>query len=204
MKSFFSLYPALLILFPFLPAAAAANAAAAGPPTAPMLRLETGMHTAVIRRMDIDRAGRLLVTGSDDKTARLWDLQTGGLLRVFRLPIDAGNEGKVFAAAISPDGAVVAAGGWTGWDWDKKASIYLFDTSSGQMTGRLSGLGNVVLDLAFSPDGRYLAAALGGGEGIRLWQKKDGGWHPAGEDRDYGGGSLGLTAIMRPLWAATT
>ena len=57
----------------------------------------------------IDAAERFLVTASDDKTARVWDLETGRLLRVLHPPIGAGDEGKLYAVAIPPDGAVVAA-----------------------------------------------------------------------------------------------
>ena len=58
--------------------------AAAEPPTEPVLRLETGMHTAPITRIDLDAQERYLVTGSEDKTVRVWDLPTGRLLRVLR------------------------------------------------------------------------------------------------------------------------
>jgi hypothetical protein len=39
---------------------------------APILRVETGTHTAPIRAVDTDRAGLSVLTASDDKTARLW------------------------------------------------------------------------------------------------------------------------------------
>ncbi|MCI5179309.1 MAG: hypothetical protein D3911_08315, partial [Candidatus Electrothrix sp. AW3_4] len=42
------------------------------PPTAPMLRLETGFHTATINRIATDSQGHWLATASDDKTLRLW------------------------------------------------------------------------------------------------------------------------------------
>src|SRR5690349_3627219 len=42
--------------------------------TDPMLSIETGTHTAPIRRIDVDRSGKILVTGSVDKTARTWDV----------------------------------------------------------------------------------------------------------------------------------
>jgi WD40 repeat protein len=42
-------------------------------PTAPILRPETGMHTAPARRIDVDREERFLVSGSDDKTVWVWD-----------------------------------------------------------------------------------------------------------------------------------
>ena len=45
--------------------------------TQPVLRLETGMHTAPIRAAASDAAGEMLATVSDDKTLRLWALPTG-------------------------------------------------------------------------------------------------------------------------------
>ena len=79
------------------------------PPTAPMLRIETGFHTAMIRRIAADAQGRWLATASEDKTLRLWELNKDiqdaeypGLLRTFRLPSGAGNEGKLYAVAMDP------------------------------------------------------------------------------------------------------
>ena len=43
------------------------------------------MHTAAIRRIDVDAAERFLVTASHDKTARVWDLANGQLLQVLSL-----------------------------------------------------------------------------------------------------------------------
>jgi hypothetical protein len=48
----------------------------------PVLRIETGMHVAVINRIGVDAQCRLAATGSDDKTVRLWSLPDGKLLRV--------------------------------------------------------------------------------------------------------------------------
>src|SRR6266704_1746847 len=54
-------------------------------PTEPLLRLEIGMHTSRITRLGIDAANRYLVTGSVDKTVRVWELATGRLQRTIRL-----------------------------------------------------------------------------------------------------------------------
>src|SRR5215510_5813745 len=104
-------------------------------PKQPMLRIETGMHTAKINRIGVDAAGRYLVTGSDDKTVRVWEVATGRLLRTLRLPIGTKSEGIIHAVPISPDGRVIAVGGWTGYQWTnfKKNFVYLFDRESGRM-----------------------------------------------------------------------
>ena len=70
------------------------------------------MHTAAIWRIGVDAACTRLATPSDDKTVRLWSLPDGRLERTIRLPIGAGNGGKIYAAALSPDGRWLAAGGW--------------------------------------------------------------------------------------------
>ena len=58
----------------------------------------------------------------------------------------------------------------------------------GALVRRLPGLSDVVLHLAFSPDGRRLAAALGGAKGIRVFDVADG-YRPLPSDGDYGGAS---------------
>ena len=161
------------------------------PDRRPMLRIEPGMHTAMIRRIGVDAACTLMVTGSDDKTARLWALPEGGrgeakLLRTLRVPIGEGDDGKVYAVALSPDGRWVAAGGWdASWSIDKTMSVYIFEAATGRLVTRLGRLGSVINHLAFSPDGSRLAATLGGGEGLRLWET--GSWRLLAEDKDYGG-----------------
>jgi WD40 repeat protein len=138
------------------------------PPTKPILRLNTTAHTAPIHGIATDRENRFAVTASEDKTARVWSLPDGRLLSVLRVPIDYSDMGKLYAVAMTQDGATVAVGGFTGISRAEK-SIYLFDRASGAMRRRLSGLPNTANHLAYSADGRLLAAALGGPNGIRVY-----------------------------------
>jgi WD40 repeat protein len=143
------------------------------PPTRPILRIEAGQHGAMINRIDTDAANRFAVTASDDKTVRVWSLPDGRLLRTLRLPIDMNNSnaGKAFAVAMSPDGNTVAAGGWIGDS--RHHDIFLFDRASGELKQRFGDLPNVVMHLAYSTDGRRLAASLGS-NGVRVFDAGNG------------------------------
>jgi len=102
---------ALLILgFPRAPAEAADSPYYARP----VLTVDPGMHITDIRAASADAAGQFAVTGSNDKTVRVWSLSDGKLVRTIRVPAGPGNVGKIYAVAMSPDGSVVAASGWTG------------------------------------------------------------------------------------------
>jgi WD40 repeat protein len=167
---------------------------AADTPDPPVLRLETGMHTALVRSIAADQAGRFVVSASDDKTVRVWEREGTGFgsdpVRVLRPPLGPGHEGKLNAVAITPDGASVACGGWTGWGRDGKSSVYLFERASGLLKKRLSGFPEVVKGLAYSRDGAYLAVTLGGKGGLYVLRCAD--WQPVLVDRAYGGDAYGV------------
>ncbi len=163
------------------------------------LRSEPSMHTAAINRIGVNAAGTLMVTGSDDKTARLWALPrpkcgsvkalrpacgSPELLRTFRVPIGESDDGKVYAVALSPDGKWVAAGGFLQAKLEYN-SVYVFEAETGRLATRPGKFCDAVNHLAFSPDGSRLAAALGGGEGMRLWETAD--WGLLAQDEGYGG-----------------
>ncbi len=97
------------------------------------LRIEMGMHTSIISAIGVDAQNQFIVTGSQDKTVRLWDLSTGRLLKIFRPPIGEGPVGMIFAVAISPDGRTIACGGRTESGPGAPRSIYLFDQESGKI-----------------------------------------------------------------------
>lgn len=148
----------------------------------PFLRLNPDAHTAPIRRISVDKRGRFVVTGSVDKTVRVRALETGRLEQVLRVPLGDGNVGKVQAVALSPDATQVAVSGWTGVRVGDHA-IYIFDRQSGRLEHRIKDLPNVIYHLTYSTDGRYLAAMIWGGNGLRVYETSR--YGERAKDSDY-------------------
>jgi hypothetical protein len=145
----------------------ASTLAAQEVPTEPILMIHTEMHSSRVDRVDSDEDGRYLLTGSNDRTARLWDASSGDLLRIFRSPVGPGNEGKLGPVALTPDGELALAGYWLRFD-QAGHQILAFDTMTGELSHRIGPFDNVILDMEFSPDGRYLAVAVWGTNGVAI------------------------------------
>jgi uncharacterized delta-60 repeat protein len=97
----------------------------------------------VVRAVAFSADGRYVATGSDDKTARVFEAASGK--EVLRLT----HEGQVYAVTFSADGRYLATAGE-----DKTARV--FEAASGKEVLRLTHEGQVHA-VAFSADGRYVA-----------------------------------------------
>ncbi len=152
--------------------------------TEPILRVEAGAHNGVIYEIAMDPSNSILITGSEDKTVRIWDISGGGkLLRTLRPPVGEGEEGQIYAVGLSPDAKTVAIGGQTGSAQQNDACLYLFDRNTGALTRRLGGLPGYAQHLTYTPDGRFLAVVMYRG-GMRVYRLPD--YVLVAEDRDYG------------------
>jgi WD40 repeat protein len=160
------------------------------PSSEPVLRVEPGMHSASIYQVTADAGGRIMATVSGDKTLRIWSLATGALVRIIRVPLGEGNVGKLYAVAMSPDGKSIVVGGWTQFQWEQSEALYVIETEGGRILRRIGGLPNVTKGLAWSADGRFVAAGLGGSNGIRIYRTSD--WHEAARDIDYRDSTYGI------------
>ncbi len=155
------------------------------PPQNPFLRLETGMHRAIVNKVELSNDGRLAATASDDKTIRLWSLPSGRLVDVLRVPIADETEGMIYSLALSPSGKRLLASGATGHTWDRAGSIYLFDVEQRRLVARLSGIRGFIFDLDYSDDGGLFAGGLDGNGGLRVWNGRSG--KLVMNDRSFGG-----------------
>ena len=138
----------------------------------PILVLDSGGHTALVRKVLFTPDGQEVISVSWDKTIRTWDVASGEPLRVLRPPVGLGEEGRLWDAALSPDGQFLAVGGWgigegrLGLGW-----IYVLSMRTGRIEQVLKGHTDIVNCLAFArrPDGRNILASGGWDRTARLW-----------------------------------
>jgi WD40 repeat protein len=105
--------------------------------------------------------GKRIVTASADKTARLWNTDTG---KQIGEPLK-GHEDAVMSAAFSPDGKHIITA-----SWDKTARLW--DTGTDKQLA-LKGHTSFVYSAAFSPDGKRIVTASED-KTVRLWDSETG------------------------------
>lgn len=135
----------------------------------PILVPNTDEHTARVNRVRFTPDGRQLISVSNDKTIRIWNVNSGQPVRVLRPPIGPGDEGLLYALAVAPDGNTIAVGGYPLGGGRLGYPIYQIDLSSGHITRLLHGHKGPITDLAFSPDGQILASTSYD-KSLRLWK----------------------------------
>ncbi len=113
-------------------------------------------HTDWIYSIAITPDGQTLVSGSFDKTIKLWELSSGSLIHTLS------NHSKgVCCVAISPDGQIAASG-----SWDETIKLWRLDT--GQLIRTLKGHTASVRSLVIAPDSQTLVSGSFD-ETIKLW-----------------------------------
>src|SRR6266508_2113867 len=106
-------------------------------------------HTDQVRSVAFSPDGKILASGSDDKTIILWDIATH---RPIGLPL-SGHLSRVRSVGFSREGKTLASG-------SEDKTIILWDVATHRPFGApLQGHTDWVRSVAFSPDGKTLASS---------------------------------------------
>ena len=116
-------------------------------------------HTSWVESVVFSPDGKMVLTGSQDGTAKLWDL-SGRELQTF-----AGHDGQVHSVAFSPDGEQVLTG-----SWDRTAKLW---DLSGEELQAFIGHTDAVSSVAFSPDGKQVLTGSWDNT-AKLWDRASG------------------------------
>ena len=114
------------------------------------LSYELKGHTGKVNFAAFSSDGKKVVTASDDKTAQLWDAESGEKLQKLE-----GHTGEVNSAVFSPDGKKIVTA-----SWDHTARIW--DTESGKELKKFRGCDNITTYIARTP-----MVAIGGTEPLK-------------------------------------
>ncbi len=169
--------------------------------------------------LDFSRTGEHLVSGSVDKTVRVWDVKTQREIAWM-----SGHRGDVTRVAFSPDGKTVASCGsdhtvrlWNSLTGQPKEvllghqaePVYVLFSPSGKLLASadtneiklwdmekkpswLHGHSSYVYDVGFSPDGKHIAS-VSWDETARIWDI-----HSGGPLRRIALGEIGLGVAYSP------
>jgi WD40 repeat protein/energy-coupling factor transporter ATP-binding protein EcfA2 len=104
-------------------------------------------HSKSVTYVIFSPDGRLIATGSEDKTVKLWDAASHQEIATL-----SGHTDSINHIAFSPDSKTLASA-------SEDKTVKLWDTASHQEIATLSGHEEGVYAIAFSPDGKTLASA---------------------------------------------
>jgi WD40 repeat protein/tRNA A-37 threonylcarbamoyl transferase component Bud32 len=118
-------------------------------------------HSSDVNAIAFTPDGKTIATASDDKTIKLWSLESKQEIRTLK-----GHSDWIWTIAISPDGKTLASG-------SKNKTIKLWNLATGEEILTLKGHSSGVTSVAFSPDGATLASGSLDKK-IKLWNWQTG------------------------------
>lgn len=123
---------------------------------------------------------RLLLTGSSDNTARVWDRTTNR--RIFEL---RDHRAAVWSIAASPNGALAVTA-------SLDATLRVWDLETGRMLRAIEALGEPPMGVAFLPDGRRIVVISASGA-LSTWDVASGAQLSVVRAMESGAASLGVS-----------
>ena len=129
----------------------------------PELYVQTGHSYLFIKSVAYSKDGKILASGGEDTTIKLWDVETGQELRTLK-----GHTAPIRSVTFSPDGKTIASGS-RGSD----ANFKLWNIETGKEIRTLEGHTRDVDSIAFTPNGKIIASGSWDGT-IKLWNSVTG------------------------------
>jgi WD40 repeat protein len=114
-------------------------------------------HKGSVWSVAISPDGKYALSGSSDRTLKLWDLETGKCIRTME-----GHTSIVSSVAISPDNRYALSGSGEG-------TAKLWEIETGRCIRTMEGHTESVFSVAISSDGRY-ALSGSGDKTLKLWR----------------------------------
>ncbi|KAJ3021773.1 UNVERIFIED_CONTAM: hypothetical protein HDU68_009458 [Siphonaria sp. JEL0065] len=124
-------------------------------------------HAAVIRGLALSKDGCLLATGSDDKTVKLWSLESASIGEISLINSIEFGIGRINCVAFSPDSRTIMAG-----SKDTQCTVRTWSLETGEPIATLTGHRRCVNSVAFTPDGKY--GIVGAISQIKIWNLETG------------------------------
>jgi WD40 repeat protein len=130
------------------------------PPGTPLLRMLEG-HSNYVSGVAVTADGKRAVSASQDRTLKVWDLDSGRALRTLE-----GHSNYVSGVAVTPDGkrAVSAS---------QDDTLKVWDLDNGRELRTLQGHSDAVYGVAVSPDGRR-AVSASQDKTLKVWDLETG------------------------------
>jgi WD40 repeat protein len=120
-----------------------------------LLRDLTG-HFGAVNACVVTTDGRRVVSASDDKTLKVWDLDTGCVITTLKAHADGVN-----ACAVTPDGRRVVSA-------SSDETLKVWDLDTGRLLTTLEGHIGSVNSCSVTPDGRRVVSASSD-ETLKVW-----------------------------------
>jgi WD40 repeat protein len=118
-------------------------------------------HKGGVNTVSYRPDGRRIVSGSRDKTVRVWDAESGAELAVL-----CGHESGVASVSYSPDGRRIVSG-------SADHTVRVWEAASGTELAVLRGHENMVRSVSYSPDGRRIVSGSADNT-VRVWDAESG------------------------------
>ncbi|MEM1169615.1 MAG: GUN4 domain-containing protein [Cyanobacteria bacterium P01_H01_bin.35] len=113
-------------------------------------------HNDWVRSVAISLDGQTIVSGSYDKTIKVWDLATGSLKRTI-----SSNSDQVLSVAINPNKKTIVSGSADG-------TIQVWDLATGTLKSTITAHSNAVYSVAVNPENQNIISGSADGT-IKVW-----------------------------------